>query len=177
MNTTKWNLDSAHSEIGFKVRHMMLTNVSGKFQKFEGSLERYNETFDSASFKFTAEISSLNTGNEDRDTHLLSTDFFNVLEFPNMFFVSSSFKKYNDRDFLLEGDFTLHGTTMPIKLQTEFEGINQDPWGNTRAGFNMQGKLNRKDWGLTWNSLLETGGMMVGEEIALSIQLQFIQVK
>jgi polyisoprenoid-binding protein YceI len=175
MTTTKWNLDSSHTEIGFRVKHMMLTNISGKFQNFEGSLERYDNSFDNASITFTSEVSSLNTGNQDRDVHLLSTDFFDAEQYPNIIFISRSFKKNNDKEFLLEGDLTMHGIKRAISLQAEFEGINQDPWGNTRAGFNMQGKLNRKDWGLTWNSLLETGGMMVGEDITLNVQLQFIQ--
>jgi len=176
MTTTKWNLDAAHSEIGFRVRHMMLTNVSGKFQNFEGALERYDDSFDNASITFTSEIESLSTGNEERDTHLLGSDFFDAVQFPKMTFISKSFNKLNDRDFSLEGDLTLHGITKPIKLQLGFEGISPDPWGNTRAGFNVRGKLNRKDWGLNWNSLLETGGMMVGEEITLDVQLQFIQI-
>jgi len=176
MATTKWNLDPVHSEIGFKVRHMMLTNVSGKFQNFEGLLERFDDSFDGAAISFSAEVSSLTTGNEERDAHLLSADFFDTVQFPTMTFTSQSFTKNNDLEFTLEGDFLLHGIKKSIRLEATFEGINNDPWGNTRAGFHLNGKLNRKDWNLTWNSLLETGGMMVGEEVGLNIQLQFIKV-
>ena len=177
MTTTKWNLDSSHTEIGFRVKHMMLTNISGKFQNFEGSLEQSDDSFDGASIKFSGDVSSLNTGNQDRDIHLLSADFFDAEKYPNIIFISKSFKKINDKEFLMEGDLIMHGVKKNISLEADFEGINQDPWGNTRAGFNMHGKLNRKDWRLTWNSLLETGGMMVGEDVTLNIQLQFIQVK
>lgn len=176
MATTKWNLDTAHSEIGFRVRHMMLTSVSGKFQNFDGTLVRFDDSFEDASIIFTSQMESLTTGNEERDTHLLGSDFFDAVQFPKMIFTSRSFKVLNDRDFLLEGDLTMHGMTRPIRLQLELEGVSPDPWGNTRAGFNVQGKLNRKDWGLNWNTLLEAGGMMVGEEVTLEIQLQFIQI-
>ena len=175
METTKWKLDPVHSEIGFKVRHMMLTNVSGKFQNFSGMLERGDESFDKAAFTFKGDVNSITTGNEDRDAHLLSADFFNAEEFPEMSFVSDSFTKINDREFELSGNFTIHGVTQPLKLAAIFEGVNEDPWGNTRAGFTFSGKLLRKNWNLNWNSLLETGGMMVGEEITLNIQLQFIK--
>ena len=175
MSATKWKLDPVHSEIGFKVRHMMLTNVSGKFQNFSGFIERTEDSFDKAVFSFTGEVNSITTGNEERDAHLLSADFFNAEEFPEMVFVSTSFTKINDKEFELTGDFTIHGITKTLKLEAAFEGINKDPWGNTRAGFTLNGKMHRKHWNLNWNSLLETGGMMVGEEVALSIQLQFIK--
>jgi len=175
MTTTKWKIDPVHSEIGFKVRHMMLTNVSGQFLDFEGSLHQSDGSFDAAEISFTGEVGSLTTGNADRDAHLLSVDFFDTEQFPKMAFISKSFTKISDVEFLLKGDFTLHGVTKAVRLQAEFEGVNDDPWGNTRAGFNFSGKLNRKDWGLTWNSLLETGGVMVGEEVILNIQLQFIK--
>lgn len=175
MTTTKWNLDPVHSEIGFKVRHMMLTNVSGKFQNFEGSLEKFDDSFNGSEISFTGEINSLTTGNEERDTHLLSQDFFDTAQFPKMTFTSKSFTKNNDREYSLEGDLFLHGVTKTIRLDAEFEGMNKDPWDNTRAGFNLAGKLNRKEWGLVWNSLLETGGVMVGEDVVLNIQLQFIK--
>ncbi|HMI04062.1 MAG TPA: YceI family protein [Pedobacter sp.] len=175
MSTTKWKLDPVHSEIGFKVRHMMLTNVSGKFQNFSGMLESAEESFDKAIFSFKAEVNSITTGNEERDEHLLSPDFFNAEAFPEMLFDSTSFTKINDKEFELLGDFTIHGIMKALKLEAAFEGINKDPWGNTRAGFTLNAKMHRKDWNLNWNSLLETGGMMVAEEVALSIQLQFIK--
>jgi polyisoprenoid-binding protein YceI len=154
---------------------MMLTNVSGKFQNFSGYLERDEESFDNAAFYFKGDVNSITTGNEERDAHLLSADFFNAEAFPEMSFTTTSFKKINDKEFELIGDFTVHGVTKALKLEAEFEGINNDPWGNTRAGFNLNGKMHRKEWNLNWNSLLETGGMMVGEEVVLYIQVQFIK--
>jgi len=175
MSTTKWSIDTAHSEIGFKVKHMMFTNVSGNFEKFDASIETEGDDFTTAKFDFSGEIDSVNTGNADRDNHLRSADFFDAGQFPKLTFKSTSFEKIDEGDYKLTGDLTLHGVTKTVKLDVEFGGLAKDPWGNTKTGLSATGKINRKDWGLNWNSALETGGVLVGEEVKLNIELQFIQ--
>jgi polyisoprenoid-binding protein YceI len=175
MSTTKWVIDPTHSEIGFKVKHMMFTNVSGKFQNFEATIETEGDSFENAKIEFSGAIDSLTTGNADRDTHLLSPDFFDAAQHPKITFKATSFKKIDEGDYELVGDLSLHGETKSVKLATEFGGLMKDPWGNTKAGFSMTGKINRKDWGLNWNAALETGGVLVSEEVRLAIELQFIK--
>jgi len=175
MNTTKWALDPTHSEIGFKVKHMMFTNVSGQFTNFTAEAETNGDSFDNAKFSFSGDIDSVSTGNADRDGHLQSADFFDAAQFPKLTFESTSFTKKNEGEYKLEGNLTIHGVTKPVTLDAEFGGIAKDPWGNTKAGFSITGKLNRKDFGLMWNSALETGGVLVGEEVKLAIELQFVK--
>ncbi len=175
MATTKWTIDPTHSEIGFKVKHMMFTNVSGKFQEFEAVAETEDEGFENTSFEFKANAGSITTGNSDRDTHLKSGDFFDVENFPELTFKSSDYKKRSNGTYVLTGDLTLRGVTKPIALDVEFHGTAVDPWGNKKAGFGLNGKINRKDWGLNWNSALEAGGVLVGEEVKLNIELQFVK--
>ena len=175
MNTTKWVIDPTHSEIGFKVKHMMFTNVSGKFAGFNADATTDGDNFDNASFSFSAATDSVSTGNADRDGHLLSPDFFDAEKFPKLTFESDSLTKKNEGEYTLTGSLTLHGVTQLVTLDAEFGGIAKDPWGNIKAAFALTGKLNRKDFGLTWNSALETGGVLVGEEVKLAIELQFIK--
>ncbi len=175
MATTKWAIDPTHSEIGFKVKHMMFSNVSGKFENFTAEASTEDENFENAQFDFSAEASSVNTGNADRDNHLKTGDFFGTEEYGKFTFKSTSFKKNSDDDYTLTGDLTVKGTTKPITLDVEFGGIAKDPWGNTKAGFSATGKLNRKDFGLTWNAALETGGVLVSDEVKLVIDVQFIK--
>ena len=173
MSTTKWVIDPTHSEIGFKVKHMMFTNVSGQFSKFDATIETENEDFENAKIEFTGAIDSVTTGNADRDTHLLSADFFDVAQFPEINFKATSFTKIKGSDYKLVGDLNLHGVTKSVELVAEFGGIMKDPWGNNKAAFSLEGKINRKDWGLNWNSALETGVVLVSEEVRLNIELQF----
>ncbi len=175
MSTTKWSIDPTHSEIGFKVKHMMFTNVSGSFQKFDASIETEDDNFENAKIEFTGDVDSITTGNTDRDTHLLSPDFFDAEKFPKLTFSATSFKKQNEGEYELKGDLTLHGVTKPVKLDVEFGGLAKDPWGNLKAGMSISGKINRKDWNLNWNSALEAGGVLVGEEVKLNIELQFVK--
>lgn len=175
MATTKWAIDPTHSEIGFKVKHMMFTNVSGKFQEFHAIAETDEDLFDNATFEFSAKTASLTTGNTDRDLHLSSGDFFDAEKYPNINFISTSYKKVSEGQYKLTGDLTLRGTTKPVTLDVEFHGTALDPWGNKKAGFGITGKINRKDWGLNWNSTLEAGGVLVGEEVKLHIELQFVK--
>lgn len=175
MSTVKWVIDPTHSEIGFKVKHMMFTNVSGKFQNFNAFIETTGENFEDAKIEFSGDIDSVTTGNADRDGHLLSADFFDAEQYPKITFEATSFKKIYDNEYKLTGNLSLHGVTKSITLDTEFGGLQNDPWGNKKAGFILEGKINRKDFNLTWNSTLETGGVLVGEEVKLGIELQFIK--
>ncbi len=175
MSTTKWVIDPTHSEIGFKVKHMMFTNVSGKFSKFDATIEAEDNDFENAKIEFTGAIDSITTGNADRDTHLLSPDFFDAAQFPEIKFSATSFTKINEGEYELVGDLTLHGVTKSVKLAAEYGGLMKDPWGNTKMALALEGKINRKDWGLNWNSALETGGVLVSEEVRLNIELQFVQ--
>ena len=175
MATTTWTIDSTHSEIGFKVKHMMFTNVSGKFDAYEGTIETEENDFTTAKISFSADIASIDTRNTDRDNHLKSGDFFDVENHPKLTFTGKSFNKINDHNYELTGDLTIKGISKEVKLPVEFSGLMQDPWGNTKVGLNIETKINRKDWGLNWNAALETGGVLVGEEVKLIIDLQLMK--
>jgi polyisoprenoid-binding protein YceI len=172
---TKWAIDPTHTEIGFKVKHMMFTNVSGKIVKYDATIETDGDEFTNAVIDFSADVDSITTGSADRDAHLLSADFFDAAQFPKMNFAATSLVKVEDADFELTGDLTLHGITKPVKLAAEFGGLMKDPWGNIKAGFNISGKINRKDFGLTWNAALETGGVLVSEEVRIIAEVQLIK--
>lgn len=166
---TKWNLDTTHSEITFKVRHMMISNVKGTFNTFTAEVEAEDDTFKNAKVSATINVDSIDTNNADRDTHLKSADFFNVEQNPTITFESDSLA--DD----VTGHLTINGVTKPVQLEVEFGGINQDPWGNTKAGFTFEGKIKRSDFGLNWNAALETGGVLVSDEVKISGELQFVK--
>lgn len=166
---TKWNLDTTHSEITFKVRHMMISNVKGAFNTFTAEVEAEDDTFKNAKVTATIQTDSIDTNNSDRDTHLKSADFFNVEQNPTITFESDSLA--DD----VTGHLTINGVTKPVQLEVEFGGINQDPWGNTKAGFTFEGKIKRSDFGLNWNAALETGGVLVSDEVKISGELQFVK--
>jgi polyisoprenoid-binding protein YceI len=172
MAITKWAIDPTHSEIGFKVKHMMFTNVSGKFDTYNGSIETEENDFSTAKISFSADIDSVDTKNTDRDNHLKSGDFFDAENHPKLTFTGKSFNKINENNYELVGDLSIKGVSKEVKLPVEFSGLMQDPWGNTKVGLNIESKINRKEWGLTWNTALETGGVLVGEEVKLNIGLQ-----
>ncbi len=174
MATTNWSLDPTHSELQFKVKHLMITNVTGSLNVISAILTSESEDFEDAKVTFEAETGSIDTGNKDRDNHLISGDFFDAENHPKISFTSTSFKK-DGGDYVLDGDLTVKGTTKPVKLNVEFGGIATDPWGNTKAGFTLSGKINRTDFGLSWNAALETGGVMVSEEVKLAGELQFVK--
>jgi polyisoprenoid-binding protein YceI len=176
MATTKWTGDITHSEIGFKVKHLMFTNVSGKFGTFTINAESGNDNFDDAAIQFTAEAASVHSGNEQRDGHLKSPDFFDAEKYPAISFKSTSYKKLDDDgNYELQGDLTIRDTTKPVKLAVEYGGLAKDPWGNIKAGFTINGKINRKDWGLNWNAALETGGVLVSEEVRIHAEVQLVR--
>ena len=174
MATTNWTLDPTHSELQFKVKHLMITTVTGSLNVLAASLTSESDDFENAQVKFEADTASIDTGNNDRDNHLKSGDFFNADEFPKVSFESTSLTK-DGSDYTLKGDLTIKGVTKPVKLAVEFGGIATDPWGNTKAGFTISGKINRTDFGLTWNAALETGGVMVSEEVKILGELQFVK--
>ena len=172
---TKWALDPTHSELAFKVRHMMITNVKGEFRKFAGSLLTEGSDFTKSSIDVTIDASSIFTNEDKRDGHLKSGDFFDVENYPTLSFQGKSFKKLYHDEYKLKGVLTIKGVSKEIELDVEFGGINKDPWGNEKAGFSVEGKINRKDFGLNWNAALETGGVLVSEEVKISAEVQFIR--
>jgi len=171
METTNWVLDPTHSEVHFKVKHLMITNVTGSFNVINATAEA-DEKFTKAKVSFTADINSVHTGNEQRDTHLKGADFFEAEKFPHITFESTN---YNAAEGKINGTLTMKGVSKPVSLDVEFNGTNKDPWGNFKAGFSLNGKINRKDWGLNWNAALETGGVMVSEDVKISAEVQFVR--
>ncbi len=167
----KWNLDASHSEVQFKVKHMVISTVTGSFDQFEASIEGDSADFSDAKFDFTAEVASINTKNNDRDTHLKSDEFFGADQFPQIKFNSTS----GIQDGKIEGEIEIKGTKKPIVLSADFGGVITDPWGMQRAGFEFEGDLNRKDFGLSWSATTEAGGLVVADKIKLVINLEFVQ--
>lgn len=172
---TKWVLDPTHSELTFKVKHMMIANVKGEFKNF--SVEVDGDDILKSSLNVSVDTSSINTNNTDRDNHLKSADFFDVEQHKELSFKSTSFKQDDDDDdeYELKGILTIKGISKEIKLEAEFGGINKDPWGNEKAGFSIEGKINRKDWGLNWNTALDTGGVLVSEDVKIYGEVQFVK--
>lgn len=172
----KWKQDPAHSEVQFKAKHLMITTVTGYFKSFNLYVETENEDFTTASkIEFTADIDSISTNNADRDTHLKSSDFFNKDEHAQLRFVGNKYEKAGDRHNL-HGDLTIRGTTKPITLSVEFGGIVVDPYGQTKAGFTVEGKVSRKEFGLLWNAATEAGQLVVGDEIKIHCDIQLVKV-
>ncbi len=171
----KWVLDPTHSELAFKVRHMMITNVKGEFRKFDASILSNGSDFAKSSIDVTIDAASIFTNEDKRDGHLKSADFFDVETFPTLSFKGTSFKKAGEDEYKLTGALTIKGVSKEIELDVEFGGINKDPWGNEKAGFSLEGKINRKDFGLNWNAALETGGVLVSEEVKISAEVQFVK--
>lgn len=171
-SNTKWVVDPTHSEIGFKIRHLMITNVSGSFGNFEVSAQTADEDFTTANVDVKIAVDSINTNNVQRDAHLKNADFFEAEKYPYITFKSSRVQRIDDETFNLHGDLTIKTTTKPVDLKLEFGGVTKDPWGNDRAGFSLSGKINRHDFGVSYNAVLETGGVALGEDIKISGELQ-----
>ena len=175
MATTKWALDPAHSEVQFKVRHMMIANVTGKFHKFDANVETEGDDLTTAKVSFTADIDSVNTGNEQRDAHLKGDDFFDAANHPQIKFEGTGLEKISDEHYKLNGNLSIRSTTQPVSFDVEYGGMQKDPWGNTRVGFPVDGKLSRKEYGLLWNAMTEAGGVVAGDEVKLHAEAQFIK--
>ena len=176
MKTTKWSVDPTHSEIKFKVKHLMITNVKGLFKEYGASIYTTGEDFLTSDIDFWMDPASVETGVADRDAHLKSADFFDVENYKQIHFIGKSYEKVdNDGSYELWGDLTIKDVTKEIKLDVEFGGVMKDPWGNEKAGFSINGKLNRKDFGLTWNAALEAGGVLVGDNVSISCEVQLVK--
>lgn len=174
MNTNiKWVLDPTHSELLFKVRHMMISNVKGEFKSFNAEIN--GEDFNNAQVTANIDAASVFTNNDDRDNHLKSADFFDVENQNNITFTSSSFTAKGDDEYTLTGTLTIKGISKVINLDVTYGGTNKDPWGNEKAGFAINGKINRADFGLTWNAALETGGVLVSDEVKINAEVQFVK--
>lgn len=171
--STKWVNDPSHSELTFRVKHLMISNVNGEFKNF--TVEIDNEDFEKGSIKVNIEAASIFTNNTDRDNHLRSADFFDVEKYPSLTFSSTEFKKIDDDEYKLKGLLTIKDISKEVELDVEFGGINKDPWGNMKAGFSLSGKINRKNWGLNWNAALEAGGVMVSDEVRIAGDVQFVK--
>lgn len=169
-----WQFDTAHSSISFRVRHMLIGKVKGHFAKWSGSFEATPGQLDAAKTTVTIEAASIDTGMADRDTHLRSPDFLDVGSFPNITFVSTGVRASGDT-LAVSGDLTIRGVTKAIVLTTEQTGEAKDPWGNDRIGFTAHTKISRKEFGLLWNALLETGGAVVGDEITIELDIEVMR--
>lgn len=172
-NETKWSIDQAHSEIAFKVKHLMIAYVKGTFKTFDASIYTTGKDFATAVIDLWIDVSSISTGDEKRDEHLKSADFFNVEKFKQIAFTSSTIEKSDqDGNHELWGELTLGGITKNVKLNVQFGGMIMDHWGNEKAGFTVTGKINRSDWNLIWNTSLEAGGIMISEEVTISCEIE-----
>jgi polyisoprenoid-binding protein YceI len=172
-----WNIDPAHSEIGFKVKHLVISTVSGKFNSFEGKIESEKEDFTDAKISFSADINSIHTGNEQRDGHLKSPDFFDADNHAKLTFTSTGIKHKGGSDYKVTGDLTIRGVTKPIELNAEFGGTQTDFYGNTVAGWELTGKLNRQDYGLKWSAVTEAGGIVVSDEVKIVANVEVVKQK
>lgn len=168
--TTNWNIDPTHSEVAFKVKHMMISTVTGNFNDFAGQISATGDDFTNASFEFTAQIDSIDTKNADRDGHLKSADFFDAASFPALVFKSTSATSDT-----VTGDLTIKGVTKSVTLDLSLNGVAVDPYGQTKAGFEITGELNRKDFGLTWSAVTEAGNIVVSDKVKLVLDAQFIK--
>lgn len=175
MSKQIWNIDAAHSEIGFKVRHMMITNVNGVFNTYSGTMAADAADFSDAEVSFEADIDSVNTRNEQRDGHLKGEEFFDAAKFPKINFKSTSFTKTGDGQFAMKGMFNMHGVEKEVSMNVEFTGTVVDPWGQVKSGFEITGSLNRSEFGLTWNATSEDGSIVLDEVIKLALNVQMIK--
>ncbi|QFT89122.1 hypothetical protein FIU87_10730 [Bacillus sp. THAF10] len=172
MAKTVWNIDKSHSSVDFAVKHMMFATVKGGFQEYEAKVVADPTNLTDAEIEFVIDVASIDTRSSDRDAHLRSADFFDVDNHPKMTFVATNIVKADENEYEVTGNLTLRGTTKSETFSVTFEGSGQDPWGNEKAGFSVEGKIKRSDYGLTWNAPLEAGGVLVGDQIKISLQLQ-----
>jgi polyisoprenoid-binding protein YceI len=183
MANTKWNIDSTHSEIHFKVKHLMVSWVTGSFKQFNASVETEGDDITTAKVRFTADVNSISTNNEQRDAHLRTGDFFDAENHPQLIFESEKLEKIparagsdgDDENYKLYGVLTMRGTRRSVVLNVEYGGSTQDPWGNTRIGFSVSGKINRKDFGVSFSMVSETGGILLGEEVTIFANAEFVK--
>jgi len=172
---TTWTIDPTHSEVQFKVKHLVISTVTGNFTEFQGGLESSNEDFNGGEAHFEASINSISTNQADRDNHLKSAEFFDAENHPKLTFRQGKFEKVSDNEYNLNGLLSIRGVEKPISLKAELGGIMDDPYGNRKAGFEISGKLSRKEFGLNWNAVTEAGGIVVGDEVKLLLNAQFVK--
>jgi polyisoprenoid-binding protein YceI len=175
METTKWVIDPIHSSLGFKIKHLMISNVSGSLKNFQAEVETLEKDFSTAQINLTAEMESITTNNEQRDAHLRNADFFEVEKFPELKFKSTKIEKTDSDTYDLYGGLTLKGIAKPVKLRVEFNGAVKDPWGGERAGFVITGEINRSEWGISFNGVLETGGVVLGEVVKIHSEIELVK--
>jgi polyisoprenoid-binding protein YceI len=175
MENSTWLIDPTHSEIGFKVKHMMFTNVSGKFNSYEATIINFGDYFKTSKISFSADTNSIDTNNSDRDNHLKSAEFLETEKYPKLFFEATNIIQRSDNFYEIEGDLTIKNTAKKILLNAEYSGVMKDPWGNIKVGLSISGSINRKDFGLLWNATLESGGVLVGEDIKLLCEIQLVK--
>jgi polyisoprenoid-binding protein YceI len=173
MSTTKWIIDPTHSEVAFKVKHLVISTVTGYFRKFEGAAESASEDFNGASVTFSLDVNSIDTNQSDRDQHLKSADFFDTASFPSIAFAGKLVNQGGE--YQLQGDLTLKGITQQVTLDVTYGGTVADPYGQTKAGFEIEGKLNRKDFGLTWSAITEAGSVVVSDQVRLQFSIQLVK--
>lgn len=173
--TTEWNADPSHSRVRFTVEHLLISEVEGRFDKYEGSVLSDKSDFSDAKVEFTITTSSVNTGDEKRDAHLKGSDFFDSEKYPTITFKSKTMKKVGENKYKVTGDYTMHGVTKELIFDVKYGGTVKDPWGNTKAGFKVTGTIDRTEFGLKYNSTLDTGGLMIGEEIEITCNLEMIK--
>jgi polyisoprenoid-binding protein YceI len=172
---TTWRIDAAHTEVGFAVRHLMISTVKGRFSGVQGTVTTRGDDFSGATVEATIDAGSIDTREPQRDGHLRSPDFFHVDQFPSLTYISRRVESHGHGKYSLVGDLTIRGVTREVVLDVTAEGLGRDPWGNERAGFSARGVINRRDFGLTYNQVLETGGVIIGEDVKLSIDLELIK--
>ncbi|HYF29885.1 MAG TPA: YceI family protein [Chitinophagaceae bacterium] len=175
MSTNTWKLDLSHSEVQFKVKHLMISNVTGNFTNFSATVKTERDDFTSARIHFTADIDSISTNNEQRDAHLKNGDFFDAENHPQLSFQSSRLEKIDDENYKLYGTLTMRGTSKDVVLNVEYGGITQDPWGNTRAGFSVTGKIDRQDYGVSFGAVTETGGLLLSNEVKIFANVELVK--
>lgn len=170
-----YKLDPTHSEVTFKVKHMMITNVTGNFSKFDAEMQSDKDDFSDAKVSFEADVNSISTNNEQRDGHLKSEDFFAADKFPKISFQSTEMKKISDDEYRLSGNITVRDVTKPITFNVEYGGTQTDPYGNVKSGFTLAGKISRKEFGLNWNAVTEAGGVVVSDDVKLNAEIQMVK--
>lgn len=170
--TKNWSIDKAHSTLNFKAKHLMITTVTGTFKSYDASIETKGDDFSTAKVKFTADVASVSTGSDDRDNHLRSDDFFNAEKYPQISFESTDVTRKSDRAFIIHGKITIREVTLDIDLDADFNGVVQDPWGNTKAGISFRTRVNRKEFGLNFHVLNEAGNLLVSDDIRIEADIQ-----
>lgn len=175
-NNTKWIIDPTHSDVQFKIKHLVISTVTGSFRKFEGGLTSVGDDFNQAKINFSIDVKSIDTNQAQRDGHLQTGDFFAADIYPTINFESTSFVKVSDSDYKMVGNLTLRGVTKPLELKVEYGGSENDGHGNIKHGFEVTGIVNRKEFGMTWNKLTDTGGLGLGEDIKLIANIQILKL-